>query len=105
MDRRAFLGASLFLFAGVWFLKGRPALPETTFRSVLFDNLEHVKALGSAFRRSHPQAPGAQVSPARLSDLLRTHSASIEEDFERGHLVVINGWLVSHTEARICASV
>jgi len=104
VNRRAFLGASFFLLAGVWSLKGRSALPETTFRSVLFDNLAHVRALGAAFRRSHPQVTVAPASPSRLSDLLRTHSASIEEDFERGHLVVVNGWLVSHTEARICAA-
>ncbi len=105
MGRRAFLGASLFLLGGISFLRRRQALPETTFRSVLFDNPEFVRALGAEVRKSHPQLVGAQRSPARLPDLLRAHSGAIEHDFEKGNLLSIDGWLVSVTEARICAAV
>ena len=105
MDRRAFLSASLCLVCGTFLLKGRPSLPKATHVSVLFDNLERIRAVGSAFRASHPQVPITRASAAQLQDLLHLHSASIERDFERGHLLAINGWLVSYTEATICAAV
>jgi len=105
VDRRAFLSASLGLVCGTFLLRSRPSLLGPTHVSVLFDDLERVRAVGAAFRTSHPQVPITKASSAQLEDLLHLHSASIERDFERGHLLAINGWLVSYTEAQICAAV
>lgn len=55
------------------------------------------ESLREAIERSRPAASrflGA-ASPA-LEDLLR-------EDFERGRTVVVDGWVLSRTEARQCA--
>jgi hypothetical protein len=40
------------------------------------------------------------VGPEDFSELLRHH---IRLDFEKGHVVKVHGWLLSETEARLCA--
>ncbi len=56
-----------------------------------------VRAIGARYREMHPAEDDARV----LVDAIGARR--VREDFERGRTVVIDGWLLSTTEARQCA--
>jgi hypothetical protein len=67
--------------------------------------------IGEAYLEDHPE----EAQPALLARLLREAGleeapgptsrarARIREDFERGRTVQVDGWVLSRTEARLCA--
>jgi len=76
---------------------------------------DDIRTLGQLYRCQFPDesTPGqlaqAILAQGRLTDsipaLLLSDRLSelISEDFARGHTLRLNGWILSHTEARQCA--
>lgn len=73
-----------------------------------------VRAVGTRYRREHPVEATAPALRAALLDTLSTEGRAsgvgvvpiaevIRADFARGRTVVVDGWLLSLTEARQCA--
>lgn len=73
-----------------------------------------VRAIGTRYRATHPRERdaasirGAILASrpwrARLTGMATPTIADlVRDDFERGRTVVVNGWLLSATEARQCA--
>jgi hypothetical protein len=52
--------------------------------------------LGEAGSKQHGEAPSA-------GDLLTFFQEKLAEDFDQGNTVMIGGWVLSKTEARLCA--
>lgn len=44
-----------------------------------------------------------RIPHAIVDDLVRALSSAVREDFARGDLVNLDGWLLSRTELRLCA--
>jgi hypothetical protein len=85
----------------------------------LFMHQESAQAIGRAYLQSHPQAADArtlesQIAQSLASDrkqLIAADSRSLSEllaerirqDFEAEQIVKVQGWILSVTEARLCA--
>lgn len=94
----------------------RPRERNRGTRGALASLLPHAAsaaAVGARYLRDHPEErdaalPLASAPPrepraqARLRRQLRRESA---RDFQRGAVVRVDGWVLSRTEARLCASV
>jgi hypothetical protein len=74
----------------------------------------HVRAVGARYRHEHPaEATAPALTAALLETISRAGRASwvgvvpladvIRADFAQGRTVVVDGWLLSLTEARQCA--
>jgi hypothetical protein len=47
---------------------------------------------------------GSPVTATTAPDAVQTYfDTKTKDDFEQGHTVVVNGWILSQTEARQCA--
>lgn len=77
----------------------------------LFSNPEHAKAIGKAYL-STPNTAHCRDTLARAAGLdLRSPHIPMREhirdrsgkDFARGETVIVNGWVLSKTEASACA--
>jgi ABC-type oligopeptide transport system substrate-binding subunit len=68
------------------------AMPEML--SLLADKAT-LRQVGAAYLEQHPEEKN------RLQSLLST--ADVQNDFVKGNIVVIKGWVLSVTEARQCA--
>lgn len=93
-----------------------PPLQQPWFLAHLFDQ-DTLRALGLAYRTANP----AEDSVSELTRLLRTSpgmpgdslagqevlrrqlQTEVVDDFSAGHIAVVDGWLLSATEARQCA--
>jgi hypothetical protein len=73
-----------------------------------------VRAIGTRYRATHPyERDAASIRDAilasrpwraRLAGMATPTIADlVRDDFQRGRIVVVNGWLLSATEARQCA--
>lgn len=61
-------------------------------------------AIGAALRAAHPACTQADCrARAALPDLARLAAAS-SADFARGDTVTVDGWVLSRTEAWLCAT-
>ncbi len=120
----AILGLGLFTFARP--SRGWAALAErrrySSLSSKLVNLLRHkesARIIGLEYLRSTPRESDAQtltdlisagfvgsqknrceVDAARLRELLRLQ---MRQDFEEGRIIRLRGWIVSVTEARLCA--
>lgn len=74
----------------------------------LFSDLPAMRRLGALYLSAHPE----ERSPARLSRLLLTARdgavpsrllRTISRDWSSHHVVVVDGWVMARTEARLCA--
>jgi hypothetical protein len=125
MERRKFItlaaaGGMAVSFTGIS-CTGRPAyysmLDKPQQLSYICD-AKTIREIGMAYRAQTPAESGS----GSLADLLSADSTGhavssssdntfiqalinqkIIDDFEKGHTVVINGWILSVTEARQCA--
>ena len=60
------------------------------------------RAIGAAYLRAHPRDTLADAHTA--ARLPRPHlAARVREDFAAGRVVMLDGWMLSVTEARLCA--
>lgn len=70
-----------------------------------------LKALGAVYTAATPSEANAEVLTGALHDALkpwpwsarRPLRALVAADFAAGETVLLNGWLLSRTEARCCA--
>jgi hypothetical protein len=83
----------------------------------LVDDRDGVGDLGEAWLGRHPRRPGLDelvraISPATFpeelaragdADLRRLVASAAEDDYRAGRVVAVRGWLLSLTEARLCA--
>ena len=86
-------------------------------KSILFDDMEFVRYLGFRCREMYPHHCPIPFSDnlkckknndlgdlARLSALLEERSLEIGSDFEQERLVVVDGWVLAQSEAKICST-
>lgn len=120
MDRRRFLSIGAVLSVGITtsglrFWPDSSAEPEALAHPQLLsvlDNPARIRELGRRYRSQVP-AEGSQdaLIAALRADLGSAPPAATEkaveqqvrEDFARGHIIRLNGWVLSRTEARQCA--
>jgi hypothetical protein len=124
MTRRTFLAAAALAAAGgggvLYRLKTSDFdsdLEQTAEVARLFDELEPARRVGRSYLDDHPEEaderalvrlldaePGWQHawegSPARIAAIARR---TIRLDYEHGRTVSVGGWILSRTEARLCA--
>ena len=128
VDRRGFLKVLMGLgLAGMsqCFLLGRVLAKGDTADRLgeklprVYDCLDSAKVIGREYLRIVPEEAqkkvlldlicrGSMSNQARLlrSDVTATRRQLqdwIRKDFEMGHTVMVNGWMLSQTESRICA--
>jgi hypothetical protein len=110
----AFLGATSAALPARAALKGvfpaDPALPSVI--DELIENRDSAAVIGAVYLSRIEPAPSVEELLADIHRSLQEESLPvdrhgllrrIEFDFERGAIVNLNGWLLSATEARICA--
>ncbi|GJM34352.1 MAG: hypothetical protein DHS20C18_33530 [Saprospiraceae bacterium] len=71
---------------------------------------ETIQSIGKTYCRQFPKEKNKEVLLKRLlagmnnsDDLATALEQQIKEDFETGNTVMVNGWILSITEARQCA--
>jgi hypothetical protein len=73
---------------------------------------ERAKEIGAQYRAAYPKENSVAVlrdavSHSQHNDFpwirRRLVDDVIREDFEHGRIVIVNGWVLSETEARLCA--
>jgi len=76
----------------------------------LFDNPARATALGRAYLATFPTAPDADALAAAVMDgipaspdLRQAVAARIRADYAASRIECLDGWLLSRTEARLCA--
>jgi len=126
MQRRQFLqltamGGTVMLFTGISCHSGHPSAYDVLGKPELLAqicDLKTLKDIGMAYRMQ----TASETDADKLTTLLLTDSAGkpvsassgesfiqniiskkIARDFETGNIVVVNGWVLSVTEARQCA--
>lgn len=110
VTRRTILAATLALA-----IPPRPSAAATALRTRLvrlFRYPNSARAVGAAYLRLHPEVAAAERLTALLgADLGDDEGAALASrlaarqraDFGAGRTVVVEGWVLSLTEARICA--
>lgn len=80
--------------------------------AMLFSDIDAARALGYAYIRTGPSGAdkaallaelGAMFASSSRRKLRRTVNARRERDFRRQDLAIVDGWVLSATEARLCA--
>jgi hypothetical protein len=116
-DRRALMASALLAVAGglplIGLLNRRD--PMTVIRELLPRDLRAARALGELYLETQPGersaswltrelfGSGLTVDRPRLDLLKRRIRDSRARDFRRGDLVLLHGWLLPRTEARLLA--
>jgi hypothetical protein len=110
----AFLGATSVALPARAALEGASLADPALLRAIdqLIENRDSAAVIGAAYLGRIEPAPSVEELLADIHRGLRAENLSldrhgllrrIEFDFERGEIVNLNGWLLSSTEARICA--
>ncbi len=91
-----------------------PPLQQPLFLAEMFDR-ETLRRIGVAYRNSHPEEDGVAQLTNLLGAAARTDSQSsagrqsrqlqlqVDDDFTNGRITMVDGWILSLTEARQCA--
>jgi len=110
MKRRQFVQYSSFTALGALILKldYSTDLSEKPELLGLLKDEKSVLEIGEAYRKQYVDEDNAFVLRDILKDSVEVHSKEgvtrrIAMDFEEGHTVQVNGWILSITEARQCA--
>lgn len=109
MKRRDFIlsaaaGVGLVSYSAYYFLSDieyDPVIAQPQSLSLIWNN-EKIRAIGNEYREKTPDESGERA----LVKLLNTGSSPDERvatDFQTGNTVVVDGWILSLTEARQCA--
>ena len=118
MERRQFIILSAIGVAAVgtsvWYLNYyNPEIPHSLDRPHALSHIwdtEMISAMGEAYRKQLP----AEDNQNSLRELLLNHQTdqdaaiealknTIKDDFVSGNTLVLEGWILSQTEARQCA--
>lgn len=118
MKRRSFLIGSVaagtcFTLGGGWWLCRRIS-PEYLLKSLggAFQQPEDLIFVGNMYLEQHPEEHNRKLLGRILAERFRSQRAFhiekairdlIHEDFDLGQVVELEGWMVSRTEARLCA--
>lgn len=106
MDRRAFLaaGATALGFAATS-CGARESDPGALARPALLASLgnDTVRAIGERYRTLYPAERDASALRRAILADREPIAALVARDFDVGRVVVIDGWILSVTEARQCA--
>lgn len=126
MTRRAFLAGAALAAAGGGGLLYRvatsdgfdPELAQTAEAARLFDELEPARRVGRAYLAAHPseddertlvrlleEQPGWRGAWESSTSIAQFARRTIHRDYEAGRTVPVEGWILSTTEARLCALV
>ena len=87
-----------------------PSLADPHSLSLIWDN-ETIKKIGNLYRLQMPsensERPLVKSLKAAASEASLANSSNLEEvikkDFETGDTIIVDGWILSRTEARQCA--
>jgi hypothetical protein len=87
-----------------------PALALPQSLSMIWDN-EMIMSAGSSYRLETPVEDSERQLVKRLlaglpdnkDPIISNFEEQIKEDFDNGNIVIIDGWILSVTEARQCA--
>lgn len=114
MKRRHFIvgsaGAAVLTYSGYYFLgpvNYDTRLKEPIALSMILDE-ETIRQIGSTYREMVPNESSERALAGKLKNLSGDDFATkvvnqIDEDFKTGSTVLVNGWVLSITEARQCA--
>jgi hypothetical protein len=108
------------LLSALMALAGAAALPIRAYGDSSRHPLAHVTSLiepkAQLAGQRYLQLHGSEADIDVLADLLcerirdmpgidwlRDLSRAVQEDFEQGHVVLVDGWMLSRTEVRVCA--
>ena len=117
MNRRQLLvktsmGTIALFLPGCGFLQSPLPIDQLNFPQAMafIQDNENIEALGLKYLELFPEENGEQrlarniiSSQGESDDFQTVISNKIQEDFETGAIVQIDGWLLSRTEARQCA--
>lgn len=110
MERRKFISiatlgiVSLSLPAGYFLFRVPeydPAIAKPALLSSLWDT-ETIVEIGKRYMAQYPHESSERNLVAFLSEK-KSLEKSIREDYETGRIVILEGWVLSITEARQCA--
>jgi hypothetical protein len=100
ISRRSGLGGAALLL----FVRRRPAAADDAKSASLFADPAAARAIGAAYLRAYPNDVLRGVHGA--ARLPRPEiAARVRDDFATGRVAMVNGWMLSQTEARLCAMV
>lgn len=119
MKRREFIfgvvGVTVVSISGTYFYLNRdidynPLIAEPQSLSLIWDT-ETIIAIGNQYRIQYVVENNEQALAKRLvrnfsdsgEELIKSMNQKIKEDFEEENTVLIDGWILSKTEARQCA--
>jgi hypothetical protein len=91
--------AAYYFFGDV---KYNPGLAEPPTVSLIWDD-ETINTIGNRYRKDFPSEDGARTLVKLLGDSPDAMDQKIADDFKKGNIVVVEGWILSVTEARQCA--
>ncbi|MFO7286966.1 MAG: hypothetical protein LOD94_05450 [Gammaproteobacteria bacterium] len=109
--RRGLLAAIAATAAAALFPKRAPATPRTSVLRRIARVGAEASEVGARYLRAEPTEADLAALEAKLVERLRAARGAIptrldeatRADFRRGDVVVVDGWVVSRTEARVCA--
>ena len=86
------------LFAGLLFPLTKPSPADRALSA----HQAAARTIGAAYLRAYPRDTLADARV--IADLPRAQiAARVREDFAAGRVVMLDGWMLSVTEARLCA--
>jgi hypothetical protein len=119
VDRRTFLGALIgfpitmgILTPGPTgpFFLGHPSVSREFLESVVGD-WDAARRLGEAYLRQHPDEADREWllrevmgDSAPGGERLQRLASRRRQDLHRGTIVIVDGWVLARTEARLCAA-
>lgn len=79
-----------------------PLLAQPQLLSLIWDN-ETMKYVGNQYRLQFSSEKSTKSLVRMLEGAVSHLEESIKNDFETGNTVIVDGWILSRTEARQCA--
>ena len=84
-------------------LAGRRAVADDAGLGSLFTRPDAARAIGAAYLRAYPQEARVVRSLRIAANGREDVATRVRADFAGGDVVMVEGWMLSRTEARLCA--